>query len=91
LSKQIPTGVSEEFLKYWEEYEEGKTKEAQFARAISDIEGFIHFFSKRKDWKGFGLTEQEVRERKEKNLKPFPAIHKAFNDILKHLAENNLL
>ena len=73
------------------EYEESKTREAQFALAIDKFEPVIHNLDYPKIWNEFNITERMIREKKEKYLKPFPEILALFNEIMRYAREKKIV
>ena len=89
LANNIPTTISKEFLDHFEEFEELKTREAKFAKAIDYIEPMIHWALFEPDWKKWGYTEKFQREQKEHFMAEFPELLDFFNDMLKYAKGNN--
>ena len=87
LKNQLPAPLNNKFVKLFHEFEELKTPESKFAKAIDALDAEIHELDYKKDWKGW--TKEFLIEKKLKYFEEFPELKKAFNKILKHLIENN--
>jgi 5'-deoxynucleotidase YfbR-like HD superfamily hydrolase len=83
----MPGTISGEFLEFFNEFEECKTREALFAKAIDQLEPIVHWALYTDDWTKWGFTEQNVREKKVKYLEPFPELLEFFNETMKVLKE----
>lgn len=91
LKKKIPPELSNDFEQLFIEFEELKTPEAKFARAIDHLEPFIHVFRHHKNLKSMGFTEEIIREKKQKFVEPFPVLLDTFNKYIEYLKENNYI
>lgn len=78
LKKQLPSTLSQKFIDLFEEYEESKTKEAKFARAIDALDAEIHELDYPDDWKGW--TEEFLRKKKEHLFTEFPDLKEMFEE-----------
>ena len=78
LAQQLPMG--KKFLSLFKEFQEGKTPEAKFARAIDKLDATIHELDYKEDWKGW--TEEFARAYHEPYFKDFPAIREASEQAL---------
>ncbi len=85
VKKDFPPELKEKFTKLFKEFEEQKTKEAKFARAVDRLDALIHEMDYKEDWKGW--TEKQVRKFYEEEIKDFPIIKEAFEKILKYVVE----
>lgn len=85
LAKQFPDTISAEFMEYFREFEELKTPEAKFAKAIDHLEPMVHWQWKAKEWKSFGFTEEKIRATKTKIMEPFPELLEFFDETLEKL------
>ncbi|MBN1524274.1 MAG: HD domain-containing protein [Spirochaetales bacterium] len=63
----LPDSQQREFRELWEEYEEGKTAEAKYARAIDRFQPFWHnYMTRGKAWQKHGVHASQVRKMMEK-------------------------
>jgi len=89
LKKTLPQPLNTKFADLFFEFEERKTIEAKFAKAIDALDAEIHALDHKKDWKGF--TKEFLIEKKLYLFDEFPELKKAFNTILDFLIENKYL
>jgi putative hydrolases of HD superfamily len=82
LSKKLPKEFGVKYLKLFEEFEEQKTPEAKFAKAIDAFDAELHEMDYKKDWKGW--TEEFLRKSKEKYFVDFPILKKAFEETTEY-------
>lgn len=82
ISKKLPKEFGRKYLKLFKEYEEAKTPEAKFAKAIDAFDAELHEMDYKKDWKGW--TEEFLRKSKEKYFADVPIIKKAFEETTKY-------
>ena len=61
LHQHLPSELGKKFLTLFHEYEEGKTMEARFAKAIDALDAVIHELDYPQDWKGW--TEEFLRKK----------------------------
>ena len=87
LKEKIPDVLSQKFVDLFQEFEDNKTKEAKFARAIDQLDAEIQELDHKEDWKGW--TREFVLEKKGKFFNEFPELKKAFDSVLDYLTENN--
>ncbi len=87
LAKKIPEPLNKKFLKLFSEFEEQKTLEARFAKAIDKLDAEIHELDYKEDWKGW--TEEFLIDSKMKYFEEFPEIKEMFLEIIKFLRKNN--
>lgn len=81
LKKHLPPELGTKFFDLFHEYEEGKTKEARFAKAIDALDAEIHELDYKEDWKGW--TEEFLRKKKGPLFEEFPELKKLFEESLK--------
>ena len=92
LAKKIPSSISEDFIRFFEEFEDQKTPEAKFAMAMDKLEPIVHWsLHGTKKLKSLGWTEQVIRDVKQKYVEPFPELLKFFNDWLAHMKEEGYI
>jgi len=87
LKKQLPYPINDKFVDLFNEFEEQKTIESRFAKAIDALDAEIHELDYKQDWAGW--TKEFLIEKKEKYFKEFPELEKAFFEIVKYLEEND--
>ena len=81
LKEDFPEAIKEKVWNLFVEFEEAKTKEAKFAKAIDALDSEIHFLDYKSAWKGW--TPEMVREVKPWNLvKEFPELEEAYEKVL---------
>ncbi len=92
LAKSIPETLSEDYLKFFDEYEESETMEAKFALAMDKLEPMVH-------WSLYhpgklilhGWNEQLVIDKKLPAFKPFPELVIFLEEWLEYMKEKNYL
>ena len=88
LQEHLPMELGQKFLALFSEYEQGKTKEAKFARAVDALDAVIHELDYPNDWKGW--TEDFLRKKKEHLFNEFPELKEMFEEILQFCREKNI-
>jgi putative hydrolases of HD superfamily len=86
VAKEIPKELKRKYVSLVSEFEENKTPEARFARAIDVLDAEIHEIDYKQDWKGF--TEAFLRKNKEHYFEGNPELKEAFERIMVYLKEN---
>ncbi len=82
IKEQFPEVLKEKFSRLFQEFEEQKTFEAKFARAVDRIDALIHELDYKKDWKGW--NEAMVRQFYQEEIKDVPMIKAAFEKIISY-------
>lgn len=85
LHQHLPVELGKKFLALFHEYEEGKTIEARFAKAIDALDAEIHELDYKEDWKGW--TEEFLRKKKGPLFEEFPELKKAFEEMMAFVKE----
>ncbi|MDD3244993.1 MAG: HD domain-containing protein, partial [Candidatus ainarchaeum sp.] len=85
----LPEELIDDYKKYMQEFEEQKTIESKFAKAIDVLEPVIHAYNQKEFWKEYKWTEKDLRKFKEKYFIEFPIILKFFNDFVNYANEND--
>ncbi len=86
LKEDFPEAIKEKVWDFFVEFEERKTKEARFAKAIDALDAEIHYLDYKKEWKGW--TPEMVRDLKPwKLVKEFPELEDAYEKVLKFAHE----
>ena len=81
LKEDFPKAIKHKVWNLFVEFEEEKTMEAKFAKAIDALDAEIHFLDYKKYWKGW--TPEMVRELKPwENVKEFPELEEAYEKVL---------
>lgn len=80
LQENVPLILKDKFVSLFLEFEEMKTKEAKFAKAIDALDSLVHELDYKKDWQGW--TEEMVRKYHGRYMDEFPEIKEAFNKML---------
>ena len=83
LKNKLPKEVGEKYVALFKEFEEEKTREAKFAKAIDQLDAVIHEMDYKKDWNGW--TEQFLRNSKSKYFEEFPELKDLFEKLMVHL------
>lgn len=86
LKKQLPKDIGSRFEALFEEFENGKTMEAKFARAIDSLDAVINQLDHKQEWEGW--TKEFLIEKKSKHFEVFPDIKLAFHSLLSYAEEN---
>lgn len=87
LAKNLPDTISGEFLEFFNEFEEGGTREALFAKAMDVLEPMIHWALYTDNWEKYGFDENNLKAIKIKHLEHFPELLKFFEDMMEELKE----
>lgn len=83
LRGELPSSLQSKFWKLFTEFEEGRTVEARFARAIDTLDAIIQELDYREDWVGW--SKEFLVSKKEKHFKEFPELLQEFHQIVEHL------
>ncbi|MFH0700953.1 MAG: HD domain-containing protein [Candidatus Woesearchaeota archaeon] len=83
ITQKIPSSLSKKYLTLFQEYEEQKTLEARFCKAIDALDAEIHEMDYKQDWKSW--TEEFLRCKKEPLFVDFPEIQELFEETIKHV------
>ena len=60
----LPENQGKEFRLLWEEFEEGQTPEAMFAKSLDRLMPLLHnYYSEGKAWKEHGITRDQVLDK----------------------------
>ncbi|MGV8162795.1 MAG: HD domain-containing protein [Candidatus Nanoarchaeia archaeon] len=85
LQEELPDNLSKKYKTLFIEYEEKKTIEAKFARAIDVFDAQIHEIDYKQDWKGW--TKEFLINKKLKHFEEFPELKQDFLDLCEYLEE----
>ena len=80
LKKALPTAINSKFAELFREFEEMKTPEAKYAKAIDKLDATLHEMDNKKDWKGW--TEEQTRRYNSRYLKDFPELMQASEKMI---------
>ena len=80
LKKHLPEELGKKFFVLFHQFEEGKTKEARFAKAIDALDAEIHELDYPQDWQGW--TEEFLRKKKGPLMEEFPELKEMFEEIM---------
>jgi putative hydrolases of HD superfamily len=86
MSRELPENLSQKALSLFLEFEDKKTEEARFAKAVDRLDAFIQQMDhkdERKYW-----NETKVRELYEQSFEGFPVIQKLFEELLKFVKKD---
>jgi len=85
LKEKLPERMGKKVEELFEEFEEGKSKEARLAKAIDALDAEIHELDYKEDWKGW--TEEFLRKTKGPLFEEFPELKKIFEKTLAYARE----
>jgi putative hydrolases of HD superfamily len=89
VKESLPIELQEEFKNSFNEFEELKTPEAKFSKAIDRLEGSIAFLDNKPAWKKVNATEVMIREKYDGGyMDDFPEVLSFFNELIIYLREN---
>jgi len=86
LAKKLPDILAKKYLTLFSEFQNQKTVEACFAKAVEAIEADIHELDYKEDWKGW--TEAFLKQEKEHLFGEFPELKSSFEELVVYLREN---
>jgi putative hydrolases of HD superfamily len=86
LVKELPEELASKYRLLHDEFENMKTIESRFAKAIDKLDGQLHEMDYKKDWKGW--NEIFLRDTMTKYFTEFPVIMEMFEEFLKYANEN---
>lgn len=86
LKKKLPAPLNQKFADLFMEFEEGKTIEARFAKAIDALDAEIHELDYKRDWVGW--TEEFLRKKKQHKFKDFPELEATFEKTIAFCRKN---
>lgn len=87
LEQSLPSPLNRKFTNLFNEFEEQKTLESRFAKAIDALDAQIHELDYKEDWKGW--TEEFLVTKKMRLFEEFPEMKKIFFEIIDYLKEND--
>ena len=79
LKDKIPKLLKSKFVNLFLEFEEQKTREAKFAKAVDKLDAIIHELDYKKDWKGW--SEKFYRSLNDEPFIQFPELKNAYETI----------
>jgi 5'-deoxynucleotidase YfbR-like HD superfamily hydrolase len=86
LEQNLPTPLNSKFVKLFTEFEEQKTLESRFAKAIDALDAEIHEIDYKQDWEGW--TKEFLVANKLNLFEEFPEMQKVLFEILHYLKAN---
>lgn len=86
LKEKIPKLLWEKLRRLFKEYEEGKTVEARFAKAVDALDAELHEMDYKEDWKDW--TEEFLRKTKGHLFEEFPELKEVFEKITAYAREH---
>ena len=86
LKKKLPDPLSQKFADLFIEFEEGRTVEARFAKAVDALDAEIHELDYKQDWVGW--TEEFLRKKKQHKFKEFPELEAMFEKTIAFCRKN---
>lgn len=86
LHEELPAPLNDKFVSLFTEFEEQRTLESRFAKAIDAFDAIIHEADYKEDWKGW--SEEFLVNKKLKFFEDFPGLKEAFLELLTYLRDN---
>jgi len=80
LMEDFPASLKEKVGDLFSEFEERKTKEAKFAKAIDSFDALIHFLDHKASWKDW--SEEMVRKYHGQAIVIFPELEEIFEKLI---------
>ncbi len=87
LRKKLPSDMSDKYWKLFEEFEEQKTLESKFAKAIDKLDAVIQEIDYKDDWKNW--SREMLYDMKAKYFKEFQIIMETFKKMLDYFEEED--
>ncbi|MBR9676827.1 HD domain-containing protein [Candidatus Woesearchaeota archaeon] len=83
LKGKLPKSMQKKFFNLFLEFENEKTVESRFAKAIDTLDAFIHEIDRKEDWKGW--SKKFLVDKKEKYFEEFPLMLELFHKLLNYV------
>jgi len=83
LKSLFPKKLADKFWDCFVEFEERKTKEAKFAKAIDSLDPVIHELDYKEDWKDFNADF--LIKKKAQYFEEFPELKKIFLTLIEYM------
>lgn len=88
----LPAEQKEEWMNLWLEFEEGLTKEAQYAAAMDRLQPVLHnFYTQGKAWRANQVSAVSVRKRLAVLKEVSPALETFANELINEAVEKGYL
>ena len=88
----LPTKQAEEFIAIWEEFEEGTTDEAKFAKSMDRLEPLLQNTSNNGGtWTEFGVSYDKVYEKKKAIKEGSASIWNYAENLINESVEKGIL
>ncbi len=87
LNKEFPSPTNARFKKLFIEFENKKTIEARFAKAIDRLDAVFHELNHKNGW-WLEVGEEKVRELNAGKFDEFPILKESFEEILAYAKRN---
>lgn len=79
----LPEDQAKAMRDIWDEFEQGKTEESRFARALDRLNPFLlNYYSGGKAWKQNGISKGQVLERMAETIDFIPALRSTVCDMI---------
>ncbi|MFA5926308.1 MAG: HD domain-containing protein [Parcubacteria group bacterium] len=91
LKRRIPKELVKKYAGLFKEFQDRQTAEAKFANAIDKLDPIIHSLENSRSWIEWDLSEEDIREVKEKYLVFSREFMKILDELLKYLRKSNLI
>lgn len=89
LREELPEKLGEKYYSLFLEFEESKTTEAKFCKAVESFDSMIHEIDYKEDWKGW--TSKFLLDKKLKYFEEFPEIKQDFLDLIEEMKNQGYL
>jgi putative hydrolase of HD superfamily len=89
LKQRLPDSLKDKFWELFDEFEQGATLEARFARAIDCLDAMIHELDYRDDWAGWSRTF--LITKRERYFDGFPKLLDEFHTLVDYLVEQEYI
>lgn len=88
----LPANTAREFRQLWDEFEEGRTGEAKFARCVDRILPLIqNYRNGGKSWEKHGIVFEQVYQRNLEITKPYPSLWEYVEKIILAARDEGIL
>ncbi|NTW89656.1 MAG: HD domain-containing protein [Candidatus Moranbacteria bacterium] len=91
LRKNIPRAIAGKYADLHDEYEKRESPEARFAHAIDKLDPIIHSLHNTRSWERWNLSEENIRQSKEKYLMFSDDFTRIFEELIDYLKTNGLI
>jgi len=86
LEKELPEQLGKKYYEIFTEFEEQKTNESRFAKAIDILDAQIHEIDYKEDWKGW-TKDFLLNNKRSECFNYYPELKEEFLNLLNHLEQ----